>query len=35
MQETNIENYLRKKKIKRKNMEKTYTTICLKKKTKG
>ena len=32
--EINTETYLKKKKIKRENMEKTYTTICLKKKTK-
>ena len=30
----NTETYLKKKKIKRENMEKTDTTICLKKKNK-
>ena len=33
-QEINTETYLKKKKIKRENMEKTDTTICLKKKNK-
>ena len=31
-QEINTETYLKKKKIKRENMEKTDTAICLKKK---
>ena len=31
----NTETYLKKKKIKRENTEKTDTTICLKKKTKA
>ena len=33
MQKINIETYLKKRKTKRENMEKTDTTICLKKKT--
>ena len=35
MQEINIETYLKKKKIKIDNMEKTDTIICLKKKSKA
>ena len=33
-QEINTETYLKKKKIKRENMEKTDTIICLKKRNK-
>ena len=33
-QEISTETYLKKKKIKRQNMEKTDTVICLKKETK-
>ena len=34
MREINTETYLKKKKIKRQNMEKTDSIICLKKKNK-
>ena len=34
MQEINMKTYLKNKKIKRENMEKTDTIICLKKKNK-
>ena len=34
MQEINMKTYLKNKKIKRENMEKTNTIICLKKKRK-
>ena len=33
-QEIKIETYLKKKKMKRENVKKTYTKICLKKKSK-
>ena len=35
MQKINTETYLKKRKTKRENMEKTDTTICLKKKKKN